>query len=89
MIEVEREIFYLEDVNVFSIRMSSVDVYGIHYPKRLYVTAIFDKNLEKAKKKAWDAFYEEIEAQDKKDRMYEGKKVETIRVDCGRCSCHK
>jgi hypothetical protein len=88
-IQVKREIYFLEKVNTYSIRMTSVEPYGRYHPQYICVTGIFNKNLEKCKQEAWLEFMRKVDAQDCSDRMYDGKITERFEVGCERCPCHK
>lgn len=88
-LQVEREIRYLEDPAQYSLYIRSTEPYGEYFPTHIFVTGIFDKSLKKAKKLAWIEFFRQVDYQDRRDRIENGKLTEIIEIPCGRCACHK
>jgi hypothetical protein len=79
-IQVERTVMYIPSQKVYSVSIESVEPYGKHYPKRIYISAVFHKDREKAKEKAWGVFMQKVKYQDEQDTMYDGMKREILEV---------
>jgi hypothetical protein len=79
-IEVEKTVAYLDNEKVWSIALWTPKPYGKFYPKTIYVSAIFHKNLDKALKMAWGEFYRSKKFQDDNDKFYENKQTTIVTV---------
>ena len=79
-IDVEKNVFYLDEQKLWSISLRTTNPYGKFYPRSIYITAIFNKNLDKALKMAWDEFYKSKKYQDNYDKSHESRQSTVVRV---------
>lgn len=79
-IEVEKDVFFLPKEKLYSIRLRTVEPYGKYFPKSIYISAIFHKNLGKALAMAWKEFYKNKQYQDNDDKFQESRQSEVVKV---------
>jgi len=79
-IKVEKDVFFLPEKKLWSIRLRTVEPYGKYYPKTIYISAIFHKKLDKALAMAWDEFNKSKHWQDNEDKFHDSKQSEIVEI---------